>query len=149
MYRTIFHSKRRRLVLKSGVIIYIQNDIYKNYSNIFKYIFTYIFIFFIKFEHNMNILNKDVDQKKKNYLVQCIFWWRFSTFTQKVSWRRRGHQSSAEELHLEVLMIRPTEGEWLKDFWKIFEVKYMKPYRCSGVYTTMPRRSAMFFSKNI
>ena len=39
VYRTIFQSKRRRLVFKTGVIMYIQNYTLKNYSKIFKNIF--------------------------------------------------------------------------------------------------------------
>ena len=35
VYRTIFQSKRQRLVLKTGVIMYIQNYTYENDSNIF------------------------------------------------------------------------------------------------------------------
>ena len=35
VYRTISQSKRRQLVFKTGVIMYIQNDTYKNYSKIF------------------------------------------------------------------------------------------------------------------
>ena len=36
VYGTIFQSKRRRLVFKTGVILYIQKDTYKHYSKVFK-----------------------------------------------------------------------------------------------------------------
>ena len=45
VYRTIFQHKRRRLVFKTGVIMYFQNDTWKNYSNIFKvYIYIYLYL---------------------------------------------------------------------------------------------------------
>ena len=44
VYRTIFQSKRQRLVFKPGVIMYIQYDTFKKIDNILKYIFTYIYI---------------------------------------------------------------------------------------------------------
>ena len=50
VYRTIFKNKRRRLVLKTGVIMYIQSYTYTNT----KYIFTYIYIC-CKLRHNINI----------------------------------------------------------------------------------------------
>ena len=54
VYLTIFQSKRRRLVVKTEVIMYIQNE--KITQKYFKYtIFTYIYIFVIKLKHNMNM----------------------------------------------------------------------------------------------
>ena len=46
VYRTISQSKGRRLVFKTGVIMYNQNDTYIKYSKIFLniYVFTYIYI---------------------------------------------------------------------------------------------------------
>ena len=49
VYPTIFQSKRRRLVFKTGVIIYIQN-----YTYLFLSLYFLIYIFVIKFKHNMN-----------------------------------------------------------------------------------------------
>ena len=45
-----------RDVFKTGVIMYIQNYAYKNYSKVFLSIYyMYVFIFVIKLKHNMNI----------------------------------------------------------------------------------------------
>ena len=54
VYRTIFQSNKVRdadLSSKQGSIMYIQNDTRNN----FKYVFTYIYIYYI-IKHNMNIL---------------------------------------------------------------------------------------------
>ena len=50
VYRMIFHSNRGRLVVKTGVIMYIRNSNYKNYSKIFLSIYLHIFIFCYKFK---------------------------------------------------------------------------------------------------
>ena len=58
MYRMVFQSKRRRLVFETGVIMYIQNNIYINYSEIFlKYTYIYIWIynFYMIFEFDKKI----------------------------------------------------------------------------------------------
>ena len=51
VYRTILQSKRRRV--KTGVIMYIQNDTSKNYLKIFLNFYLHIFIFVIKLKHDM------------------------------------------------------------------------------------------------
>ena len=52
VYRKIFQSKRRRLVFKTLSCHYVHS---KLYENIFKYIFTYIYICY-KIKHDMNII---------------------------------------------------------------------------------------------
>ena len=60
VYRTIVQCKRRRLVLKTGVIMYIQKDI-KIIRNISKYIFTYIYICY-KINHNIFFFVNSIDK---------------------------------------------------------------------------------------
>ena len=48
VYRTIFQSERRRLVIRTGVITYVHSKLYflKLLKNILKYLFTYIHIWY-------------------------------------------------------------------------------------------------------
>ena len=77
VYRTIFQSKRRRLVFKTGVIIYIQNYNYKNKSKIFLRINLHIFIFIIKLKHNICIfcLLNSIDRYTDETAFAATFGW--------------------------------------------------------------------------
>ena len=55
VYRTKFQSKRRWLVFKTGVIMYIQNNNFNNTYKIFLSIYLHIFISLKKLKHKINI----------------------------------------------------------------------------------------------